>query len=404
MLVGGHVLDRRGEAWQDAAILVSGGRIVAIGAPGSLPNASTAQRLDVTGLWIVPGLIDLHTHFLLHPYDEASWDQQVLGEALEQRTIRATVAARRTLEAGFTTIRDLGTEGAAFADVALRDAIAQGMVPGPRCFVVTRAIVATGCYGPLDTDARFTLPKGAQEASGLDGVRQAVREQIAAGADWVKVYTDYRRGQDREATPTFSLAELEALVDEAHSAGRPVAAHATTEEGIRRAVEAGVATIEHGYGATDAVLSLMRQKKVVLCPTLAANEASARYAGWQPGTPEPARIVTARTMLQHALRAGVTIACGSDAGVFAHGDNARELELLVAYGMSPADALRSATSTAAAVLGHAADLGRLEAGYIADLIAVRGDPLRDPSPLRQPALVLAAGRVAIDRRDATKRP
>jgi imidazolonepropionase-like amidohydrolase len=177
-----------------------------------------------------------------------------------------------------------------------------------------------------------------------------------------------------------------------------VAAHATTAEGMRRAVSAGVATIEHGYGATDAVLSLLRERRVVLCPTLAANEAAARYAGWDGLAPEPTRVREARTLVQKALRAGVTLACGSDAGVFAHGDNVRELELMVQYGMPAVDALRAATATAARVLGREADLGRIETSCVADLVAVRSDPLRDPSALRQPTLVIEEGRVVVDRR------
>jgi imidazolonepropionase-like amidohydrolase len=201
---------------------------------------------------------------------------------------------------------------------------------------------------------------------------------------------------DAHATPTFTQAELEALVDEARSAGRPVAAHATTEEGMRRAILAGVQTIEHGYEGTTKVLDLMRQKQVVLCPTLAAIEASSRYAGWQPGTPEPPRLQNARALLQRALKSRVTIACGSDAGVFAHGDNAREIELMVAYGMTPPEALRAATATAARVIGRERDLGTIAPGYVADLIAVRGDPLQTPAALRQPDWVMAAGRVAVD--------
>jgi len=393
LLTGARVLDPTGERWLEGrAVLIAGERIVAIETerPGAHPGAAGIQ-LD--GLALIPGLIDLHTHLLLHPYDEMPWDDQVLRESLELRTVRATVAARTTLAAGFTTIRELGTEGAGFADVALRDAIAARIVPGPRIFAATRAIVASGCYGPSGYDPRWTVPKGAQEADGADAVRRAVREQIAAGADWVKVYADYRRVRGAPATATFSQGELDALVDEARSAGRPVAAHAATDEGMRRAVLAGVTTIEHGYGASDAVLRLMRDRGVVLCPTLAANEAVCRYAGWKPGLPEPARIRDGRDTFQRALRAGVPIACGSDAGVFAHGDNVHEIELMGAYGMKPAAALQAATATAARVLGRAQDLGRVAPGYIADLIAVEGDPLYDLSALRQVRIVLQSGRM-----------
>jgi imidazolonepropionase-like amidohydrolase len=398
LLTGARVLDESGErliAGRD--VLVADGRIAAVGPAGMLGGAREVVRIDLAGLVLVPGLIDLHTHLLLHPYDETPWDDQVLKEALELRTIRAVTAARATLDAGFTTVRELGTEGAGFADVALRDAIAMGLVPGPRIFAATRAIVASGSYGPEGFDPRWELPKGAQVADGADGVRRAVREQIAAGADWVKVYADYPRRPGAPSTPTFSLEELTAAVDEAKSAGLPVAAHAHTAEGIRRAVLAGVATIEHGDGATAEVLRLMRQRGVALCPTLAATEAVSRYAGWRPGQPEPARLRDARAAFARALAAGVTIANGSDAGVFAHGGNARELELLVAWGMTPRDALRAATATAAAVLGRGRELGRIAPGYVADLVVFRGDPLADVAALRHPLLVIKDGRVALDR-------
>jgi imidazolonepropionase-like amidohydrolase len=400
LLTGARVLDARGEHWLDGrVVLLAGDHIARIASENELDaTARQAPRIDLTGLALVPGLIDLHTHLLLHPYDETPWDDQVLKESLELRTVRATVAARATLAAGFTTIRELGTEGAGFADVALRDAIASRMIQGPRIFAATRAIVASGCYGPSGYDPRWAVPKGAQEADGVDGVRRAVREQIAAGADWVKVYADYRRAKGMPSTPTFSQAELDAIVDEARSAGRPVAVHAATNEGMRRAVQAGVTTIEHGYGASDEVLRAMHEHGIVLCPTLAANEAVVRYAGWKPGQPDPPRLRDGRDTFQRALRAGVTIACGSDAGVFAHGENAREIELMVEYGMKPADALRAATATAAHVLGRGTDLGRIEAGCVADLVAVEGDPLADPAALRRVRVVFQAGRVAVDHR------
>lgn len=398
VLTGAKILDLAdGEFHDGLQVVIEGQRIVEIAAA---PQVSEAIRLDLTGLTLLPGLIDLHSHLLLHPYNEAPWDDQVLRESLELRTVRAVAAARATLEAGFTTLRDLGTEGAGFADVALRDAIAKGIVAGPRIFATTRAIVATGCYGPSGFDPRWEVPKGAQEATGADGVRRAVREQIAAGADWIKVYADYRRREGAPPTPTFSQEELNALVDEAKSAGLPVAAHAFTDEAIRRAVLAGVATIEHGFNASDEVLGLMRERGVVLCPTLTAAESVARYGGWKPGTPDDPRIKEAKEMFARALRSGVTIACGSDVGVFAHGENARELELMVAYGMPPLEALRSATTTAAKVLRREKDLGRVAKGYIADLIAVRGDPLVDLTVVRKPVVVLKAGKIELDHRSA----
>jgi len=382
-----HVLAPDGEHWVPARISIEAGRISAV------ESASAGEESpELKGLYLVPGLIDLHTHLLLHAYDETSWDDQVLKESLELRTIRATKQALDTLQAGFTTVRELGTEGAGFADVALRDAIRKGIVEGPTILAATRAIVATGCYGPAGFDPRFAMPKGAQEADGADGVRKAVREQLAAGADWIKVYADYRRAGGEPATATFSLEELKAAVDEARSAGKPVAAHAATDEGIRRAVQAGVTTIEHGTDASEGTLKLMQERGTVLVPTLAAAEAIARYAGWKEGDPEPARLAHAKATVRKARELGVLIACGSDAGVFAHGRNAREIELLAACGMSPAEALRAATSVAARVLGREKDLGRIEKGCTADLVALAGDPLKDPALLGEVRGVWKSGK------------
>ena len=401
ILSGARVLDSAGERLLSGHdVLVSAGRILRIAPAAQIHAPPDALRIDLTGLTLIPGLMDLHSHLLLHPYDRASWDDQVLRESLELRTIQAVVAAAATVEAGFTTLRDLGTEGAGVADVALRDAIARRLIPGPRLYVATRAIVATGCYGPAGFDPRWDVPQAAQVADGIDGIRRVVRQQVAEGADWVKVYTDYRRRPTDPPTPTFSQEELDALVYEARSAGRPTSAHAATDEGIRRAVLAGIDTIEHGYYASTEVLGLMQQRGTVLCPTLAASEALARYSGWREGEPDPPRIQAAKTLLARALAAGVTIVNGSDVGVFAHGDNARELELMAAYGMTPRDAVRAATITAARTVGRAADLGRIEAGYVADLVAVRGDPLVQLGALRNPLLVIKDGAIVVDRLEA----
>lgn len=398
LLSGAQVLSPAGDGWLTGVdVLIVGQRISRIAPAGSIDVTGATLRINLAGMHLMPGLIDLHTHLLLHPYDEAAWNDQVLKEALELRTLRAGVAARATLEAGFTTVRELGTEGAGFADVALRTAIESGIIIGPRVLTATRAIVAVASYGPAGFDPRWRLPKGAQEANGVAGVRRAVREQVAAGADWIKVYADYRRRAGGPSTPTFSQEEIDALVHEAHSAGLSVAAHASTDEGIRRAVLAGVQTIEHGSQASTEVLELMRDHDVVLCPTLAAAESMARYAGWQPGAPEPDGLRASREMFQRALAAGVTIANGSDAGVFSHGDNAREIELMVSWGMKPAAALRAATIVAARVLGRDVDLGSVQAGYLADLIAVDGDPLKDPAALRAPRLVMKNGVVVKER-------
>lgn len=292
----------------------------------------------------------------------------------------------------------MGTEGAEFADVAIRDAIENGLIPGPRVFAVTRALVTSGGYGPSGFDPRFSLPKGAQTADGVGEVRRATRQQIAAGADWIKVYADYRRKSGDRSTPTFSLEELQAIVDEASSAGLNVSAHATTDAGIRRAVAAGVATIEHGYEASTETLELMRENDVVLCPTLAASEAMAIYSGWKPGQPDHPRIALARQLMKNAIESGVTVACGSDVGVFAHGQSARELELMFAYGMSAADVINAATFQAAKVLGKEDQLGVVAPSYLADLVVVERDPLKDVSALRKPLMVFKDGKIVFDRR------
>ncbi|HEX9794958.1 MAG TPA: amidohydrolase family protein [Planctomycetota bacterium] len=390
------VLSEDGNSWRTGSyLLLKDGRIAAL-SEGVLGIEDITVFLDAKGLYVVPGLIDLHTHFTLHPYDETPWNDQVLEESIELRTIRAVTAARATLEAGFTTVRELGTEGAGYADVALRDAIAQGIVPGPRILASTLAIVATASYGPMGFDPRIAIQKGAQEVTGADAMRAAVRAQIHAGADWIKVYADYRRAPGAKATATLTLEELQAAVDEAKSAGIRVAAHATTGEGIRRAAKAKVRTIEHG-GASGS-LGMLALTNTVLCPTLAASEAMAIYAGWRPGEPEPERIVATRKAFADALKAGVTIACGSDAGVFDHGDNVREIELMHEFGMTPVQALRAATATAARVLDRD-DLGRIGLGAVADLVLVAEDPLQDPAALRKPLLVIQGGRIVVDRRE-----
>ena len=377
---------------RDWPVLVVGDRITAVGPDATAraaAAAATTERLD--GLTLLPGLIEGHAHVFLHPYNETSWDDQVLREPLAYRTARAVVHAERTLRAGVTTVRDLGTEGAGYADVALKRAIDEGIVPGPRLLVSGRAIVATGSYGPKGFDPAFAVPQGAEEADGPEGVARVTRDQIGKGADVVKVYADYRWGPNGEARPTFSLEELTRIVDTARSSGRPVAAHASTPDGMRRAVLAGAETIEHGDEGTPEVYKLMAERGVALCPTLAAPEATSTYAGWRKGVdPEPARLAAKRRSFQAALAANVPICFGGDVGVYAHGDNVRELELMVAWGMTPIAALRAATSGNAAML-HLEDRGRVAPGLLADLVAVAGDPSTDVSALRAVKWVMKGG-------------
>src|SRR5688572_19033690 len=382
-----------GEAIHDGWVVrVRGDRIDAAGPAASVP-VEGASVLDLPGLTLLPGLIEGHSHVFLHAYNETPWTDQVLKESLGVRTARAVNHLRATLDAGFTTIRDLGTEGAAYADAELRQAVEQGIIPGPRMIVTTRAIVATGSYAPKGFALQWQVPQGAEEADGLSLVR-VTRDQIGHGADWIKVYADYRWGARGEAAPTFSLEELKLIVDTARSSNRPVVAHASTAEGMRRAVLAGVETIDHGDGGTPEVFALMVERKVALCPTLAAGDATSQYAGWKKGeTPEPPSITRKRASFKAALAAGVTILNGSDVGVFPHGDNARELELMVAYGMPALDALKSATSVAARVLHLEERIGRIRPGFAADLVAVDGNPVADISALRRVRVVLKNGRV-----------
>lgn len=381
------------EGW---SVLVKDGRIAAVG-PAVEIDATGAEIVELPGATVIPGLMDLHSHLFLHPYNETLWDDQVLKESPTYRTLRAAVQARATLEAGFTTLRDLGTEGVGTADVPLKKAIDEGLIPGPRLFVATKAIVATGAYGPArrNYNPEADLPQGAQEASGVPEVIKAVREQAGAGADWIKVYADYRVGPDGSTQPTFSLEELKALVETAHSGGRPVSAHASSDEGMRRAVLAGVDTIEHGYGGSEATFKLMAEKGVVFFPTLTAVESTSTYFGrYVAGkTPPTAAMRNAERAFKLAVKAGVTIGMGSDVGVFRHGDNARELVWLVRQGLTPAQALLAATAVDAKVLGRSGDLGQLKPGYLADIVAVTGDPTQSIEATKAVVLVVKDGRI-----------
>lgn len=355
-----------------------------------LPDGT--EIIELKGMTLLPGLIEGHSHLFLHPYNETSWDDQVLKESRAERTARAVNHAKATLMAGFTTIRDLGTEGAMYDDVGLKKAIEKGVIPGPRMIVATRAIVAKGTYGPKSPSPDVELPQGAEEVTGLEELSKAVRSQIGHGADVIKVYADYRYGPNGEAMPTFSQPELEWIVGNATSSGRKVVAHAGTAEGMTRAINAGISTIEHGDGGTDEVFKLMKEKNVALCPTLAAGDAVQQYRGWKKGIdPEPQSIINKKKSFQLALRSGVTICMGGDVGVFTHGENAREMELMVEYGMKPIDVLKSATSVNTDVFGYGDKIGRIKKGLFADLIAIDGDPSTDIKNIRKIKLIIKDG-------------
>ncbi len=371
------------------AVRVKGKRIDAAGPAASI-QAGDLRVVELPGLTLMPGLVEGHSHILLHPYNETLWNDQVLQEGLALRAARAVNHLRATLMAGYTTVRDLGTEGAAYADVELKQAVEQGIVPGPRVLASTRAIVATGAYGPKGFALEWRVPQGAEEADGVDSLIRVVRDQIGRGADWIKLYGDYGWGPHRGSHPTFSMEEMKLAVETARSANVPVSVHASTPEGMRRAILAGAETIEHGDAGTPEVFRLMAERHVALCPTVAAGDATAQYAGWKKGAqPEPASIERKRASFKAAIAAGVTILSGSDVGVFSHGDNARELELMVDYGMPVVQALQSATSVAGRVLHM--EIGQVKPGMLADLIAVEGDPSKDVKALRRVKFVMKDG-------------
>jgi imidazolonepropionase-like amidohydrolase len=372
-------------------VLVRGAKIAAVGPGDRVEVPKGAKVIELPGTTLLPGLIDAHSHLLLYPYDKAKWDDQVLKEPLAERGCRATVHAKADLLSGFTTLRDLGTEGAGFADVGIKSAIEKGIIDGPRLLVTTKAIVATGTYAPRKFAPEWRIPQGADEADG-DRIRTVVREQIRGGADWIKVYADFPHGPDHKPRPTFSLEELKLIVSTARDAGVPVVAHAQSKEGMKRSALAGVETIEHGDGGDIEVFRLMAEHNVAYCPTLAAAEAYAKYfGGWEQGKPETKELKSKRASFKSALESGVVIVNGSDIGVFAHGDGARELELLVDYGMKPVQALKAATSVAAQALHMPDRIGAVKPELLADLIAVEGDPTADIKALRKVKFVMKGG-------------
>jgi imidazolonepropionase-like amidohydrolase len=372
-------------------VLVRGKRIEAAGESASITVPANAKIVDLKGMTLLPGFIEGHSHLFLHPYNETSWNDQVLTESRAERTARAVVHAKETLMAGFTTVRDLGTEGAAYDDVGLKAAINKGIIPGPRMLVATRAIVATGSYGPKSNVEGAAIIKGGEEADGVEGVTHVVRSQIGHGADVIKLYADYGWGLNGANAPTFTEDELKAAVLVAKSSGRMVVVHSGTEEGMRRSIAAGVSTIEHGDGGTPELFKLMKEKGIALCPTLSATEAISGYRGWKKGVdPDPVGVKQKHLIFTEALKAGVTILMGGDVGVFTHGDNAREMVLMVEYGMKPLDVLKSATAVNAEVFGLK-NFGNIKAGYTADLVAVDGNPADDIKLTKQVKMVMKDG-------------
>lgn len=371
---------------------MEGNKIKDAGLSSKITKPRGAITLSLNGTTLMPGMIEGHSHLLLHPYNETSWNDQVLKESDAYRVIRGTVHAKNTLMAGFTTVRDLGSEGAGYADVELRKTIEDGIIPGPRMLVAGRAIVATGSYGPKGFDTDFQVMMGAEPGDGNDLIR-ITRDQIGKGANLIKIYADYRWGVNGKAAPTFSIEEIKMIVETAKSSGRPTVAHASTKEGMRRAILGGVETVDHGDEGDEEVFKLMKEKGVAFCPTLAAGDAIAQYSGWKKGIdPEPARMVEKKKSFKIALQSGVTIITGGDVGVYTHGDNAREPELMVEYGMKPIDVLKSITSVNAKVF-HLDNLGNISSGYTADLVAVTGDPTKAIADLRKVKFVMKDGEV-----------
>ena len=387
-----------GSEMQNWVVAVKGSTIIYAGEEAKMPRITVEQTIRLDGMTLLPGLIEGHSHILLHPYNETSWNDQVLVESPAERAVRAANHARVSLMAGVTTMRDLGSEGAGYLDVGIKKSIEKGVIPGPRLLVAGPAIVATGSYGPKGFHEGVKVPLGAEVADGHDGITRVVRDQIGKGADFIKVYADYRWGPDGEAQPTFTEKELALMVNLAESSGRYVVAHASTVEGMRRATMAGVETIEHGDAGTKEIFDLMREKDVAFCPTLAAGDAILQYQGWKKGSePDPERIKNKKESFRMALESGVKICFGGDVGVYPHGENVRELEMMVSYGMNPKDVLVSATSGNAAIFHLEEKIGAIKDGLLADLVAVEGNPLQEIERLREVRFVMKNGVVYVNK-------
>jgi imidazolonepropionase-like amidohydrolase len=382
----------------DQGILVEGDRIVSVGPYVEISGkAAGAEQVDLGSMTVLPGLIDNHTHVLLQgDVTAADYDEQLLKESIPYRTIRATAAARTALMNGFTTIRDLETEGAMYADVDLKTAIARSVVPGPRMFVATRAFSATGMYPLLGYSWELRMPEGVQVVDGPDEIRKAVREQVKYGADWIKVYADrkyYIASDGRlRSWVNFTDEEFKAFVSEAHRLGRKVAVHAVGWDGIDAALRAGVNTIEHGDGLTPDLIDRMIKQKVYWCPTIYVGV----YVAGGRGGPWPKMVELERQAFGTALKRGLLplISYGTDAGGYPWTENqAKEFAYMVKYGMTPMQAIKAATSVAAGLLDRGDSLGAVAPGHYADLVAVRGDPLRDITELERVRWVMKGGTV-----------
>lgn len=397
----GRLIDvRAGRVLDNQGILVEGERIKMVGPLATVEKTvpSTAQVIDLSKSTVLPGLADCHTHVLLQgDITNADYDEQLLKESIPYRTIRATVAARIGLMNGFTVMRDLETEGAMYADVDVKTAINRGVIPGPRMFVSTRAFSATGMYPLLGYSWELKMPEGVQIVDGADNIRRAVREQVKYGADWIKFYADrryYLKDGALHSWVNFTEEEMKAMVDESHRLGRPVAAHAMGWDGIDASLKAGVDSIEHGYGLDEGLMDRMVRQGTYWCPTIyvGAYVAEGRAAAGAPIW------LTMRDLEAKAfgiaVRKGVKIAYGTDAGGYAWTENqAKEFSYMVRYGMSPMQAIQSATVAAADLLQRSSDFGVIEAGKFADIVAVSGDPLRDISELERVRFVMKGGEV-----------
>ena len=390
LLVPDRVFDGEG-MHSDWVVAVVENKIVYSGPENGLKRANSYTRIYLDGTTLMPGIIEGHSHVLLHPYNETEWNDQVLKESPTERAVRGVVHAKNSLMAGITTMRDLGSEGAGYTDVYLKKTIDDGIIPGPRLLVAGPAIVATGAYGPKGFHDGVTVPLGAVPVSGRDEAIKEVRTQMGNGANLIKIYADYRWGKGEPSQPTFLQEEIDAMAATATTAGRYVVAHAGTAEGMRRAIMGGVETIEHGDGGTSEIFALMKEKNVALCPTLAASDATEQYKGWKKGTdPDTDRIIQKKKSFKLALESGVDIVFGGDVGVFPHGENYREMELMVEYGMKPIKVLQAATSVNARVL-HLEGLGTLQNGFLADIIAVEGDPSQNIKQMEKVRFVMKDG-------------